>query len=305
MVELNMNFTDSFFEEEARCGYKISSKMKQLWAVELDLLNELIRVCTKYEIQYYACAGTILGVVRHNGYIPWDDDIDIMMDRKNYDRLCSLAKKEFKSPYFFQTEYNDPGCIRGHAQLRNCETTCIQKSELDYKYKFNQGVFIDIFPIDALPDDPQKRKQHINKMIRFKKNMIRFSEVTTRYSPLKRTGIKGIIIKMIAMPMRHVFRNYNPYYRLFEKEAKKYDNCTSKEGCIAILYSREERFVWNFEDLKNPKQMQFEMLTICIPGGYENMLKKTYGDWEKYQKGGSMHSGIIFDIERSYRDFLS
>ena len=119
MVNLKLQIPEEFFKEEVRDGYFVSSDMKNLWAVELDLLNEFIRVCEVYNLRYFAEGGTMIGAVRHNGFIPWDDDIDIVMPREDYCKLEKIAVKEFKFPYFWQTEKTDPGSMRGHAQLRN------------------------------------------------------------------------------------------------------------------------------------------------------------------------------------------
>ena len=103
-----LEIADSFYQEEERCGYVVSAHMKKVWAVELDLLYQLQQVCEKYGIQYYASGGTILGAERHKGFIPWDDDIDIMMLRDQYDLLCTHAD-EFEDPYFFQICETDKG----------------------------------------------------------------------------------------------------------------------------------------------------------------------------------------------------
>ena len=79
MVDLKLDYGKDFLKEEVRCDYTIDSEMKRIWAVELDLVNELKRVCDKYGIQYFADGGTLLGAIRHKGFIPWDNDIDLCM----------------------------------------------------------------------------------------------------------------------------------------------------------------------------------------------------------------------------------
>jgi lipopolysaccharide cholinephosphotransferase len=115
----------SFYSEEVRLGYTVSAKMKKIWAVEIDLLQCLIDVCEGHHLKYWADGGTLPGAVRHQGFVPWDDDIDIIMPRKDYDKLVGLAVsgQEFQAPYLLQTAYTDTGYARDHAQLRDVRTT--------------------------------------------------------------------------------------------------------------------------------------------------------------------------------------
>ena len=153
MIDLNIQLPEHFLEGEVRCGYYIAPAMKKGWAVQMDLLMELDRVCRKYKIRYFVAEGTILGAVRHKGFIPWDDDIDCCMTHSEYKKLCKIGPKAFRHPYFFQTEYTDPGSLRGHAQLRHSLTTGMLKDEIPFKYKFSQGIFIDIFVLDHVTDN--------------------------------------------------------------------------------------------------------------------------------------------------------
>lgn len=89
-----------FLEREIRGGYEVSEQMKRVWAIEIDMLQELFRVCDKYGLTIWAEGGTMLGTIRHGGFIPWDDDIDMAMPREDYDRLQEVAADEFKHPYF-------------------------------------------------------------------------------------------------------------------------------------------------------------------------------------------------------------
>ena len=116
MVDLNISLPDSFFQEEVRDGYLVSAKMKALWAIQLDLLNEFDRVCKKYDLRYILEFGTLLGAIRHKGFIPWDDDLDVSMLREDYDKLMALIRyKNYHGLY--EKEVKKTQC-RG---LRKCQ----------------------------------------------------------------------------------------------------------------------------------------------------------------------------------------
>ena len=112
----------------------------------LDLFLEFKKVCEKHNLTYYLCGGSCLGAVRHKGFIPWDDDLDVIMPRKDYDKLMSLAS-EFKGKYFLQNYETDPCYIFNYAKLRDSDTTFIQDQFMYVRQ--NHGIWMDIFPLDG------------------------------------------------------------------------------------------------------------------------------------------------------------
>ena len=134
----------------------ITEETTKIRSCQLRLVELFQAVCEKYGLRYWAEAGTLLGAARHQGYIPWDDDIDLIMMREDFDRLVKVAKKEFKKPYIFQTAHSEKHYVRGHAQLRDMRTCAILPEEI-FK-DFNQGIFIDIFVLDYIPDNDRQRE---------------------------------------------------------------------------------------------------------------------------------------------------
>ena len=306
MVELQLNIPEQFFREEYLCGYKIDRKMKELWAVELDLLSELQRVCEKHKIRYFADAGTLLGAVRHGGYIPWDDDIDMMM-RDAYQKLCEVAEQEFKHPYFFQTEYTDKGSLRGHAQLRNSETTGIL-STTRFQYDFNQGIFIDIFPLDNAPDDENELQQILDNTTKYIKKARENAVMTSRYKPDKKQknySIQEFKHKLLSGKFGDII-GYNKYYDLYEQECQKYNQIqTQRVAKYFSTFKRKKLQVWDRSWFDHAVLFPFEFMEMPLPCGYEGILDKFFGTWKTpiYRQSG--HRGIIFDTSKSYKQYFS
>lgn len=90
---------ESFTQKETRAGYSISTKMKRVWETQIDLVKVLEKICKKYNLTFFAIYGTLLGAIRHEGYIPWDDDIDVVMPRKDFEKFKKMAVNELEYPY--------------------------------------------------------------------------------------------------------------------------------------------------------------------------------------------------------------
>lgn len=304
MVNLNIKIPDGFLDEEVRCDYLVSSKMKRIWAVELDLLNEFQRVAQKYNIKYIANNGTMLGAVRHRGFIPWDDDIDIMMMRSEYNKLCSVAEKEFHYPYFFQTEYTDPGCFRCHAQLRNSETTAILKNELRGKLKFNQGIFMDIFPIDAVPDDDSEWEKECRIAQKYYERMCGFANSSTLFVPddSQPNYLMKQILHMFAKPIMRKLARY--YFKKYETECIKYNHLNTQKVCLYCWGYKYKKLHRARIDHEETMMADFEFMKIPICKNYDHALTEVFGDWHKFVKGGALHDGILFDVDIPYKEYL-
>lgn len=303
-LPIKINLSNGFLDDEIRCGHTITSNMKALWAVELDLLDQLDKVCKQNKIKYFACAGTMLGAVRHNGIIPWDDDIDVMIFRDDYKKLCKIAEKEFHYPYFFQTEYNDPGSIRGHAQLRNSETTAILNWEEPYNLKINQGVFIDIYPLDNVPDSFIEREEFRNILEKLKIKSKRFASLTSRYYPQESYGIKKITKKFLHPFMMIVNKlcKGNYVYKKYDEKMQIYNTNITKFVGILALYDQTERFIWRKKDLESQiNYVKFEMMKIPVPSNYDNILTKTYGKWHIQKQENAIHDMLKYNPYKTYR----
>ncbi len=288
---------EDFLKEEERCGYLVTNKMKKVWVVEMDMLAQIQRVCKKYNLTYFADSGTLLGAIRHKGFIPWDDDIDLVMPRKDYDKLIEVADKEFAHPLFMQTCYSDPYYVREHAQLRNSETTGYLEGE--ETEKFNRGLFIDIFPIDNLPDNKTLLKIYI-KRINFKWKLIcerkRGKTSDRKFIGLFANTIMSTYFKIFGFA--HCFRKY-------EKYCAKYKNKRTKLVSDIQYAKGREKNIWQRDWYISGQEVPFEFMTINIPNGYDGRLRREYGEYMVMSKAPSVHGGTILDPDVSYLEYKS
>ncbi len=306
MVPLRLQIDDSFFLPEERNGYLVSSEMKKVWAVELDLLNEFSKVCSEHNLNWFAHAGTMLGAARHHGFIPWDDDIDVVMPRDDYERLCDIGKEAFASPYFFQNEETDRYHARNFSRLRNSETTAIFEYEFQFCYPYNQGIFIDIFPMDNVPADIEERNRHYSSLYYLNNCCWQLRDLTYFYHPKKGKGF----IKKLNYFVKHL------YYRYLSKEG--YLSFMERHKEIITKYNSQEtgwvgesvipplgRQLWRKDWVTDSILLPFEMLTVPVPINYEACLKATFGDWHTPKKAPTLHGKVFFNTDYSYHKFLN
>ena len=309
-MNIKLDIPESFFQGEERCGYYVSPEMKKVWAVQLDLLNEFARVCEKNNLRWYIDAGTLLGAVRHKGFIPWDHDADVMMMRSEYDRLCSIAPKEFQLPYTLCT-YENSLMPKKFARLCNEDTAMFDTRELKviasgYQIKRNAGICIDVFPVDKIPDDENKIRKIVRRLKIYSYFANKIYYWKDNYLPAVvswRHYIKVFLHKIL----KHTSLNYKPLIAKFSTVARSYNQSDSKHAaklCMAFDPKFIERRVWNLSDFDEVTYLPFEMLTLPAPSGWENILNKFYGDWHKFvireTNGIPDPEAYFYDTEHPY-----
>lgn len=148
-----MKFCKEFFEDEVRDGFFVPAEIKQAWAAELEVLSEIDKICKKHHIQYFADWGTLLATVRHEGFIPWDDDLDIVMKRDDYNRFMEIANTELSegfSAYNFRN-HDDFWLFLGRVVGK--QRICFEQEHLDRFHQFPYIAGVDIFVLDCVSRD--------------------------------------------------------------------------------------------------------------------------------------------------------
>lgn len=284
---------ESFFEEEVRCDYLVTKKRKKLWAVELDLLLKFDQICRKYGLRYYLNSGSLLGAVRHKGFIPWDDDLDVEMPREDYDRLLSVSN-EFCHPYFLQTPDTDPFGGYSFAKLRNSNTTFLSKM---FAFQdMNQGVFIDIFPFDKWDKDDRKSFDVINFLNYENSTFLRMGNPFLDETNKKRVEEWSRINPKIS-------------YEMVNRIATRYRNIETESIIVAVcsIQSFDKKLKY-LEDYSSSVMVPFEGIELPIPNGYHRILSGLFGDYMRFppiEKRGTWHTDLLFDADVPYQEYLT
>lgn len=290
----------NFLEPEIRCDFYVDEKRKKIWKIELDLFEKFSEVCTKYGLKYFAFAGTLLGAIRHDGFIPWDDDLDVAMLREDYDVLCTIASQEFKGDFFFQNLETDINYFLGFSRLRYSNSTGIILNKSEHKY--NNGIFIDIYVYDKIPDDDKV----LDKLILKIKNKRRIIDNYYYLSPY----LNNSWISNFAKIFFHTYRKFVSREKIV---AEYYEVCKlylrDKTERLGFLCSPEliKNYIVSQSSVSELIPHKFEYLDIMIPKNYDELLRKAYGNYMEYppvEKRGDWHENIIlFDPDISFIEF--
>lgn len=241
----------SFNQEELRARFNPEgSPLHRQQMVMLEMLKVLDQICRKHDIPYFLYGGTLLGAFRHKGFIPWDDDLDVAMMRKDYKRLLQVLPTELPDNIVLQTNDTDRNYFLFVAKLRD-KHSFLDEGSFDKVFK-ERGIFIDIFPLDRLlPWTQRLRLQSL------------------AYNFFRNEG-SGAMSKIRALTWfnRHVSF---PVLRLFSR--------VSGTSCLMCDYGIPFHNVYDLKDVFPLKTHEFEGLQLPVPGNSHNMLTTMFGDY--------------------------
>ncbi len=289
-------------QQEERCGHLVTEETKKLWQVQLGILAEIQRVCKKHNIRYFATGGTLLGAVRHKGYIPWDDDVDLAMLPEDYDKFCAVAAKELPEHLYFQIGYNQNGLGAGICKVRDCRTTGATVFDtLNYKTdkSFNCGIFVDVFCLFNVPETRWEK-------LRFKSRIFFPRMKRSGYLSHMRAKFETIPArKKVALIFWRLFGRFTPYSKVIKKQHKILSSVkeSSRVGFIGVFIGAEN-LTWYRKDFEETVELPFEDTTICCPKNYDNILRKQFGDYMEFVKGAAIHTMAVFDTDTPYPEKL-
>lgn len=271
--------------------------IKDVQKIELDILLEFDRICKKHNINYQLYSGTLIGAIRHKGFIPWDDDIDVAMLREDYDQFLTVIDNELPDDYFFQTYETDPSYMNKFAKIRKNDTIFME--EMVQELDMHHGVYIDIFAFDNIkPDSIDGKKQikllrSIDRLFKYRIKY-RYENMEPGYERIK-ARFKYNFIKTLPVTKLEVENKVLNIMKKFNGEKTEYvaDLANpSKETLDTFMMKRtelEDSILWEFEKYKFP-----------VPKNYDSVLTRAYGDYMKLPEPNqrfSHHDIVTIDLD--------
>ncbi len=242
-------------------------ELRKLQLIELDILKEVDRVCRENNITYYLGEGTLLGAIRHQGFIPWDDDVDILMPRADLEKFMKICDEKLKSNFKFQYFHNVPSYWVQSPKVRLLDKTEFTQSELK-KYTNDVGPYIDIFPLDYTSEDFALTKKQ-DKYIKRHRRVLFIKTGFAKYMSWKQR-ILQVYAKFISVKTIH---------NKMIKMATKYSNGSKKYLSNFGSYYDIHKETYPAEVFGQPKYVKFEDAKFPVPSDYEYVLTTTYGNY--------------------------
>jgi len=271
----------------------MESKLRRLQLTQLEILKVFDRFCREHNLKYSLYAGSLLGAVRHKGFIPWDDDLDVCMPRSDYEQLIILWEQNKPEGYVLQNKENSPSFPQSFTKIRKDHTTFLQsKKEIG---RYHTGIFLDVFPIDRMPNGL------LNQSV-YKWNCMKYQLYTRGFVPPKGNAIikAGCALLLACMPesLREKSRN-----RCLKQLTKYNDRHDFQTVAIETMSSILKPFPSDMLD--EYTELPFENGEFMCFADWDEHLRRKFGDYMQLppeEERGWKHHPILIDFERNYEE---
>ena len=295
-----MEYDQEFLKPEWRDEYYIDETQKKVWWAMITVLQDFGKWCNAHGLKYFVYAGALIGAVRHKGFIPWDDDIDVCMLREDYNKMIELWKTDgMPEPYFLQTTLTDVDCYQFWTSVRRSDTTGNRVSLMTKKC--NNGIGIDIMPLDGCVNSAFLHNLH---RIPLKVMSTICNTYVNEFNMSKTARVLRKILRLTTIDYRKIFTWLEKVNTRHNGE--KYDLVTVSLVANPDMKRIKER-MWPKEDFDHAVFLDFENTKIPVPCGYKRMLEIQYHDYMKLppvEKRKGKHD-VIFEPDIPYRTYCS
>ena len=296
-----MEFPKEFFLDEVREGFYIPAMMKRAWAAELEILVEIDRICEKHKLRYYLDYGTLLGAVRHKGFIPWDDDIDIMMFRHDYEIFAEVAQAELPEELRFRSLREDDRNNELVSSVQHRQML-ISSPFLGKYHNYLYGAGVDIFPYDFASKEQEKEEE---RQALFKSLCILLSFPSLQGE--NQTVLENEARKVEKISGTELFHSSNYKKTLLRLLTACFTKFKQNEEEIInlldlFLYKNREIARFKKEWYDNESLLDFEFFSLPAPKEYNKVISQKYKDYLRFEKGGGVHDYPVYrKMEEEYR----
>lgn len=285
-----MDYIKNIEKDEILDGFLVTTDRKKAWNKMMEILVEIDRICRKYSIKYFADAGTLIGAARHKGFIPWDDDIDIMMLRPDYEKFKQVAQGELTGNIKLINAYTSD-VLFSISKIMDVETAAIEEMEVQYP----QGIFVDIWPYDDFPDGSKR----CSEIWEIRQSLLGATMNPQGLMEAINNGVQckpsnEFILEFLKLPPVERFREYEKFCANHFGESEKVGYPLNKlmggKGNLKREYYREVVYL-DFEGFKMP-----------VPVDYETVLTAEFGDWHKFVRTKALHETEYLSADLSYKE---
>lgn len=268
--------------------------LRDLQLKELEILKELKKVCEENGIQYFLFAGSLLGAIRHNGFIPWDDDLDTAMTLTNYHKFLEVCKNgKLKEGFFLQTPENEPEAGLSYSKLRMDGTTLIVNYLADRD--IHHGINIDVYPLYKVSDNWLGQKVQFFAGALYM--LMQAQHVPKHHGWMMKFG-SALLLFILKGKLRELVKG--KCLQIMEK----YENKPVKYRCMLFGNTGLFKYLLKVEDFENTVSHVFEDVDVQIPQGYEDYLTCYYDNYMELppedERGAKMKDIVFYDTHNSY-----